>query len=169
MSRAIGVWPVTTDYRNNVRNPPPGRFDCSSLKKQPGRLLRGRGVLWEKTLGLFAPLGDTKTQEKAHSPHTLSNSTAAGVGHVAIQQHRQDTQHRKKNRRAFKLLRKLGPSWCSGINEEGHTGTRSRAYSSACCAGGTAQTTLWKIAFRVLTWSVQWGQRGGTPTRQRRS
>ena len=47
------------------------------------------------------------TREKAHSTSTA----AAGVGHVAIRQHRQGAQYRQTHRRPLKLLGKLAPSW----------------------------------------------------------
>ena len=81
-------------------------------KRRPGAFTVIPGRLVKNILGILPPQGDTKKHEEKHTPltrgaipkkkwkkphtsHAHNNSTtAAGVGHVATQQHLQSTQHR---------------------------------------------------------------------------
>ena len=103
-----------TKYRNSDSKLPPRRCDCASSKKQPGAFMtvRGRSAFWRKTSGICAPQDDTIESKKTHTPFT----------HSATRTDKRPEGHSK-------LLGKLAVSWCSGVHEERHAGTRSRAFS----------------------------------------
>ena len=105
-------------YRENASKRAPGRYDFAGEKrrrKTPRGVYHDTGAFRKrKKTGLLAPRGDTKNKTKGthvsnagrliqkikkkriHLSHAHTNmKAAAGVGRVATQQHRQDTQHRQ--------------------------------------------------------------------------